>query len=72
MTLPGQPSLTEIIISVVCLGKDLDETVQILKDIESKTLSSEKAGGIGFNMGKDDEMIDDEDLYEGGRPPKPI
>jgi len=44
-------ALTESIISVLCLGNDLDKTVQILKDIESKEPKSSDFGSkssIGF------------------------
>lgn len=45
-------ALTESIISVVCLENDLDETVEILKDIESKTPKSSDFGN-GGEMGFD-------------------
>lgn len=44
-------ALTESIISVLCLGNDLDETIKILKDIESDNPKSSdfgKKNGIGF------------------------
>lgn len=55
--------ITEAIISVVCLGNDLDETIRILTDMENGHPSSEDFGTkkkIGFG-GKDDDDLDDDD-----------
>jgi len=44
--------ITEAIISVVCLGNSLDETIEILTDLEKGHPSSEdfgKEGGLGFS-----------------------
>lgn len=53
-------ALTESLISVLCLGNDLDETVEILKDIESKEPKSSDFGTskVGFN--NEDEIEKDE------------
>lgn len=49
-------ALTECIISVICLDNDLDETVTILKDIESKEPKiSDFGSGVGFMNDKEDE-----------------
>ena len=54
-------ALAESLISVLCLGNDLTETVKILKDIESKNPKSSDFGTeIGFGPDDDDED-DDED-----------
>lgn len=48
-------ALTETLISVLCLGNKLDETVKVLKDIESKTPKLSDFGGkIGFGKEADD------------------
>lgn len=49
-------ALTESLISVLCLGNELDETVTILKDIESKEPKSSDFGKskVGFNNEDDD------------------
>lgn len=50
-------ALAECLISVICLGNDLIETVKILRDIESKTpRSSDFGNGIGFSSGDDDDV----------------
>lgn len=57
-------ALAESLISVLCLGNELDDTVKILRDIESKNPKSSDFGtGIGFD---DDDEDGDED---GGSPP---
>lgn len=57
-------ALTESLISVLCLGNDLNETVEILKDIESKEPKSSDFGKskVGFNSDDDDD--DDEPKRE--------
>lgn len=58
-------ALAECLISVLCLGNPLDETVKILRDIESKNpKSSDFGSGIGF--GTDD--VDDDDSVTSSRP----
>lgn len=53
-------ALTECLISVLCLGNKLDDTVNILKDIESKTPKLSDFGGVkGFTADKDDDEDDD-------------
>lgn len=49
-------ALTEALISVLCLGNDLNDTVVILKDIESKEPKSSDfgTGKMGFNNDDDD------------------
>lgn len=55
-------ALTEVLISVLCLGNDLTTTVAILKDIESKSpKSSDFGSNIGFKNGEDDDDFDDDD-----------
>lgn len=52
-------ALAESLISVLCLGNELDETVKILRDIESKTPKSSDFGtGIGFDNEGDEEEDD--------------
>lgn len=53
-------ALTESLISVLCLGNDLSETVEILKDIESKEPKSSDfgRGKVGFNNEDDDQLED--------------
>jgi SpoVK/Ycf46/Vps4 family AAA+-type ATPase len=47
--------LSECLISVLCLGNDLDETVSVLKEIEERTPQLAEFGGkIGFDTGRDD------------------
>lgn len=53
-------ALTESLISVLCLGNDLDSTTEILKDLESKTPKSSDFGiDIGFGQGEVDEPDDE-------------
>jgi SpoVK/Ycf46/Vps4 family AAA+-type ATPase len=52
-------AIAETLISVLCLGNKLDDTVKILRDIESKNpKSSDFGSGIGFGADDDD---DDDD-----------
>ena len=50
-------ALTESLISVLCLGNDLSETVEVLKDIESKEPKTSDFGKskVGFNNIDEDE-----------------
>ena len=60
-------ALAECLISVLCLGNPLEETVKILRDIESKNPKSSDFGtGIGFGA----EDPDDDDDLPKGRPVK--
>lgn len=57
--------LTEALISVTCLGNDLDATIEILKDIENGHASSEDFGTknkLGFGTDDDDEDDDEFDV----------
>lgn len=49
-------ALTESLISVLCLDNKIDETISILRDIESKEPKSSDfgTGKMGFNSGNDD------------------
>lgn len=48
-------ALTEALISVICLGNDMDATIEILKDIESKEPKSSDFGKkVGFNTKEDE------------------
>ena len=62
-------ALTETLISVLCLGNKLDETVKILKDIESDNPSSSdfgKSKKTGFQTPRegDDDDDDDDDVED--------
>ena len=54
-------ALTESLISVLCLGNDLSETVEVLKDIESKEPKSSDFGRSKVGFSNDDEEDFDED-----------
>ena len=58
-------ALTESLISVLCLGNDLNETIEILRDIESKEpkISDFGTGKVGFKMDEKDDDLDGEDPY---------
>ena len=48
-------AISECLISVLCLENDLDETIAILRDIESKTPKSSDFGtGLGFSADSDE------------------
>lgn len=47
-------ALSEVLISVLCLGNNLDETIKLMRDLESKSPKSSDFGkGIGFKDGED-------------------
>ena len=49
--------LSECIISVICLGNDLEETIAVLKEIEERTPQLAEFGGkMGFDTGRDDSV----------------
>ena len=49
-------ALTEALISVLCLGNKLEETIKILRDIEGKTPKLADFGGkVGFGKGDEDD-----------------
>lgn len=51
--------ITEVIISVHCLGNDMEETLKIIRDIETRNPSSDEFGGkVGFSNDKDNEEDD--------------
>lgn len=52
-------ALTESLISVLCLDNNLNETVEILKDIESKEPKTSDFGKSKIGFGGDDEEIEE-------------
>lgn len=61
-------AITESIISVLCLGNDLDETIKILTNIEKGHPSSEDFGkqGKGLGFGKGEGVVEDDDDDDDG------
>lgn len=53
--------LTECLISVLCLGNKLDDTVKIIKDIESK---HPKSGDFGIKLGFNSKVDDSGNILE--------
>ncbi len=56
-------AVTEAIISVTCLGNDLDDTIAILKSLEKDSPSSEDFGSkatLGFKEEAEEEVFEDD------------
>ncbi|MFA5261716.1 MAG: AAA family ATPase [Candidatus Omnitrophota bacterium] len=54
-------ALAETVVSVVCLGNDLDDTIKTLRDLANKNVSSSDSNsGVGFGATKNDEPEDGE------------